>query len=141
MSNDKFTHDEIEEILDLAYKIEESITSQDFSAVFNALLVVLANGGRMVAKIVPEEHYMHMIQNNLRCWREFLDDTDAEDKKKDDELIEQFKRTDWYYQRAEGNGYYEGKASFEKTMRMVKNMGEHGEELMENYLAEHGIKP
>ena len=76
----------------------------------------------------------------MRCWREFLDDDEAEEKKAVDELIEQFKRTDWYFQRAEGNGYYEGRESFEKTMRMVNAMGREGRKLMEVYLAEHGIK-
>ena len=141
MSNDKFTHDEIEEILGLAYKIEESITSQDFSTVFNALLVVLANGGLNVDKDVPEPIYMHMVANNLTAWREFLTDMEAQDQKQVDELFAQFKRTDWYYDRAEGNGYYEGKVSYDTTMQMVREMGDEGRKLMENYLAENGIKP
>ena len=141
MNADKFTHEEIDDILSLAHKIEEVIEDQDFSTVFNALLVALANGGRVVAHDVPEPIYMHMVTNNMRCWREFLDDEEAEEKKAVDELTEQFKRTDWYYQRAEGNGYYEGRESYEKTMRMVNALGSEGRKLMEVYLAEHGIKP
>jgi hypothetical protein len=56
-------------------------------------------------------------------------------------LLNQFKQTDWHYQRAEGNGYYEGRESYEKTMRMVNAMGDEGHKLMEVYLAESGIKP
>ena len=56
-------------------------------------------------------------------------------------LLNQFKQTDWHYQRAEGNGYYEGRESYEKTMRMVNKMGDEGRKLMEAYLAESGIKP
>lgn len=57
------------------------------------------------------------------------------------ELQLQFKRTDWYFDRAEGNGYYEGRESYEKTMRMVNMAGDEGRKMMEVYLAERGIKP
>ena len=57
------------------------------------------------------------------------------------ELIDQFKRTDWYYDRGEGNGYYAGLESYQKTMRMVSAMGDEGRKLMEVYLAERGIQP
>ncbi len=58
-----------------------------------------------------------------------------------DALMAQFKRTDWYYERAEGNGYYDGRESYQQTMRMVNAMGDEGRKLMEMYLAERGIKP
>ncbi len=58
-----------------------------------------------------------------------------------DALMAQFKRTDWYYERAEGNGYYDGRESYQQTMRMVNAMGDDGRKLMEVYLAERGIKP
>jgi hypothetical protein len=58
-----------------------------------------------------------------------------------DKLIDQFKRTDWYYNYAEGNAYYAGRESYEKTMRMVDAMGDEGQKLMEAYIAERGIKP
>lgn len=57
-----------------------------------------------------------------------------------DELITQFKRTDWYYNHAEGNAYYAGLEGFQQTMRMVSAMGDEGRKLMEVYLAERGIK-
>jgi len=56
------------------------------------------------------------------------------------ELLAMFKQCDWYYERAEGNGYYDGRESYQQTMRMVNSMGDEGRKLMEVYLAERGIK-
>lgn len=141
MKQDKFTNEEIENILGMAHDIEGVIKDQDFSTAFNSLLVVLANGGLNVAKDVPEPIYMHMVANNLTAWREFLTDLEEREKKQVDELLAQFKRTDWYYDRAEGNGYYEGKVSYDTTMQMVREMGDEGRKLMETYLAENRINP
>ena len=58
-----------------------------------------------------------------------------------DALMARFKQTDWYYNYAEGNAYYAGRESYEKTMRMVDAMGDEGRKLMEVYLAENGINP
>lgn len=58
----------------------------------------------------------------------------------EEELLDQFKRTDWYYEYAEGNAHYAGRESYEKTMRMVRAMGDKGNQLMEEYLAKRGIK-
>lgn len=137
----KFTKEEIEAIFDTANEIENAINTRDFSNVFNALLVVLANGGQTVSKAVSKDDYMKMINTNIGAWWKMLDDFSAMDADAENALIEQFKRTDWYFNYGEGNGYYEGKESYEKTMRMVTDMGERGLELMEKYLAEHGIKP
>ena len=57
------------------------------------------------------------------------------------ELLAMFKQCDWYYERAEGNGYYDGRESYQQTMRMVNAMGDEGRKLMEVYLAERGINP
>jgi hypothetical protein len=56
------------------------------------------------------------------------------------ELLAMFKQCDWHYERAEGNGYYDGRESYQQTMRMVNSMGDEGRKLMEVYLAERGIK-
>ena len=56
------------------------------------------------------------------------------------ELLAMFKQCDWYYERAEGNGYYDGRESYQQTMRMVNSMGDEGRKLMGVYLAERGIK-
>ena len=56
------------------------------------------------------------------------------------ELLAMFKQCDWYYERAEGNVYYDGRESYQQTMRMVNSMGDEGRKLMEVYLAERGIK-
>lgn len=50
------------------------------------------------------------------------------------DLLIQFKRTDWDYNYAEGNAYYSGLESYQKTMRMVHALGERGEELLKEYL-------
>ena len=79
MRKSEFTSDEVQEIFDLAYNIEELITDQDFSVVFNALLVVLANGGRTVSGVTRQPVYMNMIVNNITQWWDYLDNLDKED--------------------------------------------------------------
>ncbi|MCE2678826.1 MAG: hypothetical protein LW632_11915 [Burkholderiaceae bacterium] len=56
------------------------------------------------------------------------------------ELLAMFKQCDWYYNYAEGNAYYAGRESYEKTMRMVAAAGDEGRKLMEEYRAEHRIE-
>ena len=42
------------------------------------------------------------------------------------ELLAMFKQCDWYFNYAEGNAYYAGRESYEKTMRMVAAAGDEG---------------
>jgi hypothetical protein len=79
MHKTEFTADEVQEIFELAHDIEELITDQDFSIVFNALLVVLANGGRTISGVARQPVYMHMVENNMMAWWEYLDESDKED--------------------------------------------------------------
>jgi hypothetical protein len=159
----EFTDDELNDIFALSKKIEDVVNDNDFTIVFNALLLNLAGGGRLAANTIAKEVYTQIAFSNLDAWWNYQDELDAEQRehelknaffKKSEEmknafflkaqekaLQEQFKRTDWHYQRAEGNGYYEGRESYEKTMRMVNAMGDEGHKLMEVYLAESGIKP
>ena len=147
----EFTEDEMNDIFDLAKRDEDVVNDNDFTIVFNALLLNLAGGGRLAADSVSKEVYTRIAFSNLDAWWNYQDELDAEQreqemknaffaKAQEGALLDQFKRTDWYYQRAEGNGYYEGRESYEKTMRMVKGMGSEGKRLLEVYLAEHGIK-
>jgi hypothetical protein len=75
-----FTKEEVNEIFDLAYAIESMIDGQDFTTVFNALLVVLANGGRNTLSDVSQEVYLKMITSNIVNWSEFLDYIEREDQ-------------------------------------------------------------
>ena len=145
----EFTDDELTSIFDLAKKIEDLLNDQDFEVAFNALLLNIAGGGRQSS--VPRDVYTLMVCNNLDSWWDHQIELDMEQRETELKnalfieverraLLAQFKQTDWHYQRAEGNGYYEGRESYEKTMRMVNAMGDEGRKLMEVYLAESGIK-
>jgi len=79
MRKSEFTSDEVQDIFELAHDIEELITDQDFSTVFNALLVVLANGGRTISGIQKQPVYMNMVVNNMTAWWEYLGELDKED--------------------------------------------------------------
>jgi hypothetical protein len=145
----EFTEDELNNIFSLARKIEDLLNDQDFETAFNALLLNIAGGGRQSS--VSRDDYTHMVVNNLDNWWDHQIELDMEQRETELKnalfveverraLLAQFKQTDWHYQRAEGNGYYEGRESYEKTMRMVNAMGDEGLKLMEVYLAESGIK-
>ena len=56
------------------------------------------------------------------------------------ELLAQFEKCDWYYNYAEGNAYYDGRESYQKTMGMVNAAGEEGRKLLKEYRAEHRIQ-
>jgi hypothetical protein len=133
----KFTDEEVGEVFELSRQIEKLLDSNDFNVALNALLLAVAKGlnGRG-----SKDQHMEVVNSNLSNWMEILDEMSADHLAEEKALIEQFKQTDWYYQYGEGNGYLQGKESYEKTMRMVTEMGERGLELMEKYIAEHGIK-
>lgn len=132
----KFTDEEVGEVFELTRQIEKLLDGNEFNIALNALLLAVAGGlnGRG-----SKDKYMEMVNSNLSNWMKILDEMSTDHLTEEKALIEQFKQTDWYYQYGEGNGYLQGKESYEKTMRMVTKMGERGLELMEEYLAERGI--
>jgi hypothetical protein len=73
----EFTDDEVRDIFDLAGKIEDIVDHKDYTTVFNALLLILASGGRNVAHTVSRDDYMHMVSHNIDGWWNYQDDMDA----------------------------------------------------------------